>query len=155
MGKIQVVPAGAKPTEAARIANEKEQMEQQEEAARNARQNQIGLVLQPLLGNFSFDHRHAMKILHQHVVQIALAAKIDRDQVVAWFDEAWAAEVEMREEQAEAKRVGLKQALREMMVQGLKIPPMIIGQINLLKPDLDPDVKEYIEKNSEPLPRPN
>ena len=92
----------------------------------------------------------AIEVCLEHIAQLAIMGGIDRKQLVAMLFERCNVEEEAHEKRKGAQRTSLVNALQSMRAQGLKVPPNVMGQLNLLQVELEPELKEWLDNNQAP-----
>ncbi len=147
--RILVVKPGQSP-EAAEAEEQVKLQRQQMDAARAGQQATLSGVVKVLFMSYAPDHKMAIDVCLEHIAQIAIAGHIERKQLVAWLFERCNLEEAASRKHMEAAKVGLVSGLQAMRAQGLKVPPNIMGQLNLLKVELEPELKEWVEQNQQP-----
>lgn len=148
-GRILVVKPGQSPAEA-EAEQQVKAHRAQIEMARKVKSTSISMVVRSLFVGFADDHQMAIDVCLEHAAQLALAGGIERKQVVAWFFERCTEEEKNQAKQREMQETALVNGLQQMRAQGLKVPPNVMGQLNLLQVELEPELKKWVEENQAP-----
>jgi hypothetical protein len=148
-GRILVVKPGQSPAQAEAEQQVKAQRAMMD-AQRQSKQASISMVLKTLFMGFADDHHMAIGVCLEHIAQLAIAGGIERKQLAAWLFERCNYEEEAHKKNLESVKTGLVNGLQQMRAQGLKVPPNVMGQLNLLQVELEPELKEWVENNQAP-----
>jgi len=148
--RILVVKPGQHPAEAEKIAEAEQQIAAQRqmmEAQDLQTRTCMSQVVRALFMSFARTHTMAIEVCLEHIAQLAIMGGIDRKQLVAMLFERCNVEEEAHEKRKGAQRTSLVNALQSMRAQGLKVPPNVMGQLNLLQVELEPELKEWLDNN--------
>lgn len=151
--RILVVRPGQNPVEAEKMAQAEQQVAAQRAALEQMDQQikmSMSQVVRALFMSFSRTREMAIEVCLEHIAQLAIQGGIEKKQIVAWLFERCSIEEESHRKAKEAACKGLTSALQAMRAQGLKVPPNIVGQVNLLQLEMEPELKEWFENNQAP-----
>ncbi len=152
MGKLIEVPAGKNIGQAMKEILQGEAMDSQRKKAMEQQRvvtgSKVSNVMSALLTEFCFDPDHAIEVALGYSCALALATDTPKERFLEGLEKIWTSQSEAHDRQVKAQTAQLMAIARSAMMSKKPIPPPVVQQLQILKVELDEDMKAYLEQGT-------